>query len=88
MPRPGLRSKAQKRKKVRTPGNNNATHYWRKKPSKAHCAICKRPLQSIPRLRPAEMRKTNKTARAANRVESGRYCSICLKHLIQESIRN
>ncbi|MFX1323679.1 MAG: 50S ribosomal protein L34e [Promethearchaeota archaeon] len=86
MPRPGLRSKAQARKKLRTPGNKNVTHYWRKKPKKAHCAICRKPLQSIPRLRPSEMRKTAKTARRANRLESGRYCAKCLQNLMKETI--
>ncbi|MBY8985862.1 MAG: 50S ribosomal protein L34e [Candidatus Lokiarchaeota archaeon] len=88
MPRPGLRSKSQARKKLRTPGNKNITHYWRRKPKGAHCAICKRPLQSVPRLRPAKMRQTDITARRANRVESGRYCSICLKTMIKESVWN
>ncbi|MFX1309517.1 MAG: hypothetical protein ACFE9M_07495, partial [Promethearchaeota archaeon] len=73
IPRPGLRSKAQKRKKLNTPGNQNVTHYWRKKPKRANCAICKRPLQSVPRLRPSKMNKTYKTSRRANRMESGRY---------------
>ncbi|MGB5910386.1 MAG: 50S ribosomal protein L34e [Promethearchaeia archaeon] len=86
MPRPGLRSKAQARKKLKTPGNRNATHYWRKKPSKAHCAVCKKPLQSIPRLRPSEMKKTNLTSRRANRIESGRYCAKCLQILIKDAI--
>jgi len=88
MPRPGLRSKAQKRHALRTPGNKNTTHYWRKKPQKSHCALCKQPLQSIPRLRPAKMTKTKKTARRANRLEGGRYCSKCLQHLIKEAIYN
>jgi len=86
LPRPGLRSKAQARKKLKTPSNRNITHYWRKKPSKAHCAICKKPLQSIPRLRPSEMKKTNLTSRRANRIESGRYCAKCLQILIKEAI--
>ena len=86
MPRPGLRSKAQARKKLKTPGNRNTTHYWRKKPSKAHCAICKKPLQSIPRLRPSEMKKTNLTSRRANRIESGRYCAKCLQILLKDAI--
>jgi large subunit ribosomal protein L34e len=83
-----LRSKSQARKKVRTPGNKSVTHYWRKKPKRAHCAICKKPLQSVPRLRPSKMRKTDKTARRADRLESGRYCSNCLKTLIKESVWN
>ena len=88
MPRPGLRSKAQKRHKLRTPGNQNVTHYWRKKPQKSHCALCKRPLQAIPKLRPTKMKKTQKTARKANRLESGRYCGNCLQSLIKESVYN
>lgn len=88
IPRPGLRSKAQARKKIRTPGNENVTHYWRKKPTRALCAICKKPIQSIPRLRPSKMKKTNKTARRANRMESGRYCANCLQTLIKKAVWN
>ncbi|MBN1801379.1 MAG: 50S ribosomal protein L34e [Candidatus Lokiarchaeota archaeon] len=86
MPRPGLRSKAQKRHALRTPGNKNVTHYWRKKPHKSQCAICKTPLQSIPQLRPSEMKKTDLTARKANRLEGGRYCAKCLQGLIKNAI--
>ena len=86
IPRPGLRSKAQARKKLSTPGNKNVTHYWRRKPKRTNCAICKRPLQSVPRLRPSKMVKTQKTDRRANRVESGRYCAKCLQNLIKETI--
>ena len=88
MPRPGLRSKKQKRKKVKTPGANHKTHYWRRKPRRASCLICKRPLESVPRLRPTKMKKTDRTARRANRIESGRYCGKCLQHLIKETVRN
>ena len=88
MPRPGLRSKKQKRKKVKTPGSKNKTHYWRRKPRRASCLICKRPLESVPRLRPAKMKKTDRTARRANRIESGRYCGKCLQNLIKEKVRN
>lgn len=86
MPRPALRSKAQKRKKLKTPGHQNVVHYWRKKPSKAHCSSCKKPLQSIPRLRPAKMKKTDRTARSVNRLESGRYCAKCLQQQIKKSV--
>ncbi|TFG20136.1 MAG: 50S ribosomal protein L34e [Promethearchaeota archaeon] len=86
MPRPGLRSKAQKRKTVKTPGNRMTTHYWRKTPTKAQCSICKRPLQAVPHLRKAEMQKTNKIHRKANRLESGRYCAKCLHELIRDAV--
>ena len=88
MPRPGLRSKAQKRHKLKTPGNKNVTHYWRKKPQKSQCAICKKPLQAIPKLRPAKMKNTNKSSRKASRLESGRYCAKCLQNLIKEAVHN
>lgn len=88
MPRPGLRSHSQARKNIRTPGNKNNAHYSRRKPKISHCAICKKPLSSIPRVRPSKMRKTKKTIRRPNRLESGRYCAICLKSLIRESIWN
>ena len=86
MPRPGLRSKAKARKRLKTPGNRITLHYWRRKPSKAQCIICKKPLQSIPRLRPSEMKKTDKTSRRANRIASGRYCAKCLQILIKDAI--
>ena len=86
MPRPGLRSKAQKRKKVRTPGNRNISHYWRKKPSKAQCAICKKPLQAVPRLRPSQFKQTDRVSRRANRPESGRYCAKCLQTILKEAV--
>jgi large subunit ribosomal protein L34e len=86
LPRPGLRSKAQARKKLKTPGNKNTVHYWRRKPKKAHCSICKKPLQSIPKMKPVKMKKTSRTSRRANRIESGRYCSKCLQNFIKESV--
>jgi len=86
VPRPGLRSKAQARKKVRTPGNRNVTHYWRRKPKKSHCAICKKPLQSISRLNSTKMKKSANTSRRANRLESGRYCAKCLQTILKETV--
>lgn len=88
MPRPGLRSKTQKRKNLRTPGGNNVKHYWRKRPSLAECALCKTPMYSIPRKRPTKMKQTPKTSRRPNRLESGRYCPNCLKLLIKEAVWN
>ncbi|MFX0076558.1 MAG: 50S ribosomal protein L34e [Candidatus Hermodarchaeota archaeon] len=86
MPRPGLRSKAQARKKLKTPGNFNVTHYWRKKPSKAQCAICKKPLQGVPQLRPSHFKKTDRVSRRANRPESGRYCAKCLQTILRDAV--
>ncbi len=86
MVKPGFRSKAQARKKLKTPGSINVTHYWRNKPSKAQCAICKKPLQAIPQLRPSQFKKTNRVSRRANRPESGRYCAHCLQTILKEAI--
>lgn len=86
MPKPSHRSKAEARHHIKTPGHRNVTHYWRRMPKKAHCAICKKPLQSVPRARPAKMSKIPLTRRRANRTESARYCAKCLQSLIRESI--
>ena len=86
MPRPGLRSKAQARKKLRTPGNQNVIHYWRKKPKVSHCAICKNRLPAIPRLRPSKMKKSEISKRRSNRLESGRFCAKCLQNLIKQEV--
>jgi large subunit ribosomal protein L34e len=88
MPRPSLRTHSQARKNLKTPGNKNTIHYTRRKPKISHCAICKNPLPSVPRLRPAKVRKTRKVDRRPNRLESGRYCTRCLKNLLRESIWN
>ena len=88
MPRPSLRSKAQKRHNLKTPGHQNVVHYWRKKPSNVHCAICKKPIKTIPRKRPARMKKTGISSRRPSRLESGRYCAKCLQILIKEAVWN
>ncbi|MHA1242870.1 MAG: hypothetical protein ACTSQU_19120 [Promethearchaeota archaeon] len=48
--------------------------------------MCKKPLQAVPRLRPAKMTKTNHVSRRANRPESGRYCANCLQTLLKEAV--
>ncbi len=86
MVKPGYRSHSQARYKKTTPGNRNVIHYKRRKPKKAHCMICKKPLQGIPRLRPSAMKKVPKTSRKVTRPYSGKFCATCLKQLIQEEI--
>jgi len=86
MVKPAYRSHSLARHKKTTPGNKNVIHYSRRKPKKAHCMLCKRPLQGIPRVRPSQMKKIPKTSRKTTRPYSGKFCASCLQSLIQDSI--
>ena len=86
MVRPGLRSRSMKRKKVKKPGGNYVMHYWRPKPSKAVCAVCKKPLRGVPTLRPAKFKNIPKTKRRPNRPYGGTLCHKCLSSLYKETL--
>jgi len=88
MVRPRLRTRTLKRKRVRTPGNRLVTHYKRKKPSVAKCAICKKPLHGVPRLNPVQMRKLAKSKRRPERPYGGNLCSSCMRDLLRKTVRD
>jgi large subunit ribosomal protein L34e len=87
MVRPALRSRSLRRIKVRTPGNNLVTQYKYRKPKIAKCAICKKPLQGVPRLNAADMRKLAKTKRRPERPYGGNLCSGCMRTLLRKVVR-
>lgn len=86
MVKPMLRSRSKKRRKVRTPGNRLVTHYKRKKPGIARCAVCKKPLHGIPRLNPSEMGKLPKSKKRPERPYGGNLCSKCMRDLFKKSL--
>ena len=67
MPEGRRKSRSLRRVYVRTPGGKTVIHYRKRKPSKAKCAICKKPLHGVPRERPAELRKLSKTEKRPSR---------------------
>lgn len=87
MPRPRHRSRSLRRVYVRTPGGRTVIHYEKGKPSHAKCAVCGAILNSVPRLRPVELRKLPKSLRRPERMYGGVICPRCLKTLLKQAIR-
>ena len=74
-----LKSRSYKRKKIRTPGGRLKTVYTRKKPGKAQCGECGRPLAGVPRAKEKELKKLPKSSRRPERPFGGVLCSICFR---------
>jgi len=86
MVKPKLRSRSEKRRRVRTPGKKLVTHYKKKKSGIARCAVCKKPLHGVPRLNPSEMRKLSKSKKRPERPYGGNLCSKCMRDLFKKSL--
>ena len=80
MVKPMLRSRSIKRRKTRTPGKRLVTHYKKKKPGIARCAVCKKPLHGVPRLNPSGMGKLPKTKKRPE-MNSGRKYNLAFSSL-------
>ncbi|OYT39883.1 MAG: 50S ribosomal protein L34e [Desulfurococcales archaeon ex4484_58] len=87
MPRPSQRTRSRRRVYVRTPGGRLVIHYEPRRPNIARCAICGRPLNGVPRLRPVELNKLAKTEKRPERPYGGVICPSCLARLVRESAR-
>lgn len=87
MPRPAHRTRSKRKVYVRTPGGRLNIHYEPRRPGSPRCAICGKPLNGVPRLRPVELRKLAKTEKRPERPYGGVICSSCLARLIRESAR-
>ncbi|MEZ0393960.1 MAG: 50S ribosomal protein L34e [Desulfurococcaceae archaeon] len=87
MPRPMHRSRSWRRVYVRTPGGRLVVHYEKRRPSAAKCAICGRPLNGVPRLRPSDLRKLAKTEKRPERYYGGAICHKCLSELLRRAAR-
>lgn len=87
MPRPGLRTRSKRRVFVRTPGGRIVIRYEPRKPGPARCAVCGKPLNGVPRLKPVELRNLAKTEKRPERPYGGYLCPRCLSRLLREAIR-
>jgi large subunit ribosomal protein L34e len=87
MPRPRYRTGSLRKLRVRTPGGETVTHYEKRRPGPAKCALCGAPLNGVPRLRPTELRKLPKTAKRPERMYGGVLCHSCLEMLLKREIR-
>lgn len=79
MVKPFQRTHSMARKKRVTPGNRNVIIYRRRRPSRAHCALCGAILGGVPAERPAKMKKIPKVSKRPERQYGGRVCPKCLK---------
>ena len=87
MVRPSLRSRSLARVYVRLPSSRVTIHYYKRRPEKAKCAMCKRPLHGVPALRPVDLRKLPKTSRRPERPYGGYLCPTCLRTALKRAIR-
>ncbi len=87
MPRPSQRTHSRRKVYRRTPGGRTVIHYEKRKPNPARCALCGRPLNGVPRLRPVELRQLPKTKKRPERMFGGVLCASCLEKLLKKSIR-
>jgi large subunit ribosomal protein L34e len=71
----------------KTPGGRLITHYSLRKPKKAHCANCGKPLAGVLRARPVKLRTTAKTKKRPERPFGGVLCSRCMRQRIKEVVR-
>jgi len=80
------RSRSWRRKYVRTPGGRTVIHFERKKPKVAHCAMCGRPLNGVPKGRSSELRKLPKTKKRPERPMSN-LCPSCMRRVMKAQAR-
>ncbi len=80
------RSRTYARKQTRIPGHGHTTHYIRRKPSYAHCAVTGQKLHGVPRVRDAERRHLSKTQNRPNRPFGGKITHSVLAEAIQDKI--
>jgi len=83
-----LKSRTFRRVFVRTPGGTTKISYKRRKPKKAHCAICGVVLKGVPREVPYRIKKLSKTQRRPERPYAGNLCSKCTRILIKRKARS
>ncbi len=71
---------------VKTPGKTTV-HLRERKPSRSICSQCKKPLQGVPRDRPAKVGKLAKTQRRPERPYGGVLCSACTRKVFRAQAR-
>lgn len=83
MPRPAQRSRSFIKKHVHTPGGKARTHYVKKKPRPAVCALCRKALHGVPRGLPGRIAKLPKTKLRPERPYGGNLCSACTRSMVK-----
>jgi len=87
MPRPGLRVRALRKMKVKLPGGASIIHYFKRRPSGAVCAVCRKPLHGVPREKPFRMRAFYRSSKRTERPYGGNLCPACSRERIKSKLR-
>ena len=82
------KSRTFRRVKKVTPGSNNVTHYVKRKPGKAVCAVYGTPLAGVPRESPRKMQNMPKSSKRPERPYAGILSSKAMREVIKEKARN
>lgn len=77
------RTRTFRRMKVTTPGGAINVHYIKRKPKIAHCAVCHKALQGVPRLLPYQVRQLSISEKRPERPFGGKLCSECMRNEIK-----
>jgi len=85
MPRGSQRSRTFRRVHVKTAKGSKLV-YAKRKPKKAHCAVCKQVLHGVASERPYIMSKIAKTEKRPERPFAGQLCSKCMRLKIKSSL--
>ena len=81
-----VKSKAKRKKYVRTPGGGIQIHYVKRKNARLKCTSCGVPLNGVKNLRVPQMRKLSKTEKHRNQVKYKDICPSCRERLLTEKI--
>jgi large subunit ribosomal protein L34e len=71
----------------KTPGNRNVVHYEKRKPNKAVCTLCGKPLSGVARDLPSRIKNMPKSSKRPERPYGGVLCSSCMRRVIVEETR-
>jgi large subunit ribosomal protein L34e len=71
----------------KTPGGRTVVHLKRKKPKKAHCGRCGKPLGGVESKTPSKMRKLSKSEKIPSRIYAGVLCTNCVEDLLRYKVR-
>ncbi|MCX6815112.1 MAG: 50S ribosomal protein L34e [Candidatus Aenigmarchaeota archaeon] len=87
MPRPGLRVRSLRKMKIKLPGGASIIHYFKRRPSQAVCANCKKPLHGVPRERDVDLGKLSRRQKRPERPYGGNLCATCARAKIKSRLR-
>jgi large subunit ribosomal protein L34e len=87
MPRPALRTRSLRKIRKKLPGGASIIHYIKKKPKRAVCANCGKPLHGVAGGLTSRVRGLSKSRKRPERPYGGKLCAKCARAQIKKKIR-